>query len=94
MATRLPNPWGFYDLCGNVWEWCNDYYGERTYSESPERDPRGPKAGKTRVVRGGCWDSRAKECRSAYRGEEEPAYTDVCFRSDANGFIGFRCVKR
>jgi len=94
VGTKLPNPWGLYDLYGNVWEWCNDYYGERYYTESPDRDPRGPKTGKTRVLRGGCCDSRANVCRSSYRYDEEPAYTDVCFRAEANGVVGLRCVKR
>jgi len=93
-GTRPPNPWGLHDLCGNVWEWCNDFYQEGYYQESPEKDPRGPKSGKTRVLRGGCWNSRAEQCRSSYRNYEDPGYTDVCFGADVHGFVGFRCVKR
>ena len=94
VGRKRPNAWGLHDVYGNVWEWCNDYYAEGYYRESPERDPTGPAAGKTRVVRGGCWNSRPNQCRSAYRYNEDPGYTDVCFARDVHGFVGFRCVKR
>ena len=94
VASRPPNPWGLYDLYGNVMEWCHDRYGEAYYTNSPERDPTGPDVGNARVVRGGCWNSRPDECRSAYRFYEDPGYTDVCFGSDVHGFYGFRCVRR
>jgi formylglycine-generating enzyme required for sulfatase activity len=93
VGSKQPNPWGLYDLYGNVWQWCNDFYQEDFYRNSPERDPRGPDRGQTRVVRGGCWNSRADACRSAYRLDENPSYTDVCFGRDVHGFVGFRCVR-
>ena len=93
VGSRKPNAWGLYDVYGNVWEWCHDFYGENYYRESPERDPQGPAEGENRVVRGGCWNSRPDECRSAYRNYEDPGYTDVCFGKDIHGFVGFRCVK-
>lgn len=60
-----PNKWGLYDMHGNVWEWCSDYYSEH-YSEGPVVDPTGPREGDARVVRGGyffspCWETRCAE---------------------------------
>ncbi len=93
VGGKQPNPWGLYDMYGNIWEWCNDFYDEDYYRKCPEKDPRGPPSGETRVLRGGGWNSRARQCRSAYRNEEYPAYTDVCFGPDIHGFTGFRCVR-
>ena len=75
---------------GNVWEWCNDFYKVDYYDESPEDNPRGPLKGDNKVLRGGCWRSVPGECRSAYRYNEVPGYTDICFGYD---IYGFRCVK-
>ena len=94
VGLKEPNGWGLYDMHGNVWEWCNDFYAKAYYGGSPETDPRGPPRGETRVLRGGCWNSRAEKCRSAYRNNEDPGYTDACFAPDVSGFVGFRCVRR
>jgi formylglycine-generating enzyme required for sulfatase activity len=88
-GTKRPNPWGLYDLLGNVAEWVHDYYGEDYYSVGPQRNPRGPEQGEFRVVRGGGWSSDAPTFRSAYR-SFSASVDDGCMVSDA---IGFRCVR-
>jgi formylglycine-generating enzyme required for sulfatase activity len=93
VGSKQPNAWGLYDMGGNVWEWCHDFYQDDYYRHSPERDPRGPETGATRILRGGCWNSRADLCRSGYRMDETPVFTDTCFGRDINGFVGFRCVR-
>ena len=91
VGQKKPNPWGLYDISGNFWEWCNDFYKVDYYGESPRSDPKGPDAGQTKVVRGGAWRFSAERCRSAYRYNENPGYADVCFGYD---IYGFRCVRK
>ncbi|MEZ4599561.1 MAG: formylglycine-generating enzyme family protein [Syntrophotaleaceae bacterium] len=66
------NVFGLHDMHGNVWEWCQDRYGEDYYRNSPRSNPQGPASGSSRVIRGGSWDINAKICRSASRNGIRP----------------------
>ncbi len=91
VGQKAPNPWGLYDLHGNVAEWCHDIYSESYYQKSEPADPHGPAAGNKRVLRGGSWRSGDDACRSSARNSETPRFADACFGSDG---YGFRCAKR
>ncbi|MDR1049786.1 MAG: formylglycine-generating enzyme family protein [Deltaproteobacteria bacterium] len=80
VGLRRPNPWGFFDMLGNVWEWVSDWYED--YSESTATNPVGPPAGASKVIRGGAWGSAASLCRPTTRNVKNP--------DERSPLIGFR----
>jgi len=86
VGTKLPNPWGLYDVHGNVWEWCEDWFDADYYSVSPGVDPTGPGTGSYRVLRGGRFGSYARNVRSAYRCNASPG--------GRASFIGARLLRQ
>lgn len=69
VGTKAPNELDIYDMCGNVYEWCQDRYA--IYKADPQTNPQGPDFGKARVMRGGSWRSEARNCRNTYRSSED-----------------------
>ena len=81
VKSKAPNELGLFDMSGNVWEWCQDWYAAFYYSNSPSNNPQGPEVGSCRVLRGGCWSSYEGFCRVSSRG-----YFSPDSRCDRNGF--------
>ncbi|MDR2913226.1 MAG: SUMF1/EgtB/PvdO family nonheme iron enzyme [Tannerella sp.] len=84
VGSFSPNNWGLYDMHGNVFEWCSDWYDTDYYKNSPEHNPQGPSKGTLRVLRGGSWLSYGSGSRSAFRYFKTPA--------DRDNDFGFRLV--
>ncbi len=84
VGTKKPNELGIYDMSGNAWEWCSDYYGKAYYGKSPRSNPQGPKTGMFRVIRGGSWYYGENMSRSFTRDGPRP--------TEKNWNYGFRIV--
>jgi len=84
VGRKTPNAFGLYDMHGNVWEWCRDAFGDRSYAKAKNVDPENTTASRYRVQRGGSWSNDAPSCRSAMRGRSAPG--------DRRADFGFRVV--
>jgi formylglycine-generating enzyme required for sulfatase activity len=79
VGQKQANAWGLYDMHGNVWEWCLDWYAG-SLPGGTVRDPSGPSSGSFRVIRGGSWNDAASRCRSANRNHFVPGFFNLGFR--------------
>jgi len=88
VAQKAPNAWGLYDMLGNVYEFCHDWFNSSYYDSTPTTDPMGPSTGSSRVARSGSWNSTARFCRSARRSSNSVT-PDRTF-----SYFGFRLLRQ
>lgn len=84
VKTSVPNSWRLYDMAGNVWEWTSDWADNNYYAISPGKNPSGPAQGTSKIVRGGSYNAKPHNLRSAARGWAEP--------QERLDYVGFRCA--
>jgi formylglycine-generating enzyme required for sulfatase activity len=84
VGSFVPGGFGLYDMAGNVWEWCQDWYDDAYYKITPSANPQGPAEGLYRVMRGGCWINDKNYLRCAQRSKNVP--------ENRSHLVGFRCI--